>query len=712
LRAVARAAALLAVAGSAYSQSTTLAPVTVTGKVWPPAADVTGFGDVPLKDVPISASVIDHKQIEDSGARRLADLTRFDPSLTDSYDAPGYWDIVSIRGYTLDNVYNFRREGLPINTETSIPLDNKERVELLKGTSGIQAGTSAPGGLVNYVVKRPTDEDLREVRFEWTQRSSFLGAADLGGRFGNDKAFGYRINVADERLRPLMHNLDGSRQLLSVAGDWRIDRNSLLEAEVEWSRKKQPSQVGFSLLGNALPGVPDPRLNLNNQPWVPPTKFDALTGTLRYTRTLAGDWKIMGQLGSQHLKNDDYTAFPFGCSAEGVYDRYCTDGTFDYYDYRSIGEKRRENAANLELKGKVVAGGMTHNLAFGILRSTIHNRLPDYAYRWVGTGNVDGTAVVFSDADYAFADPTQVYAGTRRDETSTELSVRDAIRINDRASVWLGARHTRLDRSSVANDGSGATNYSQSLTTPWTAVSYKLSPATTAYTSWGQGVESQVVPNNGDVYVNAGSVLPALKSRQWELGLKGAREGFAWQLAWFDIRRPVTNIDYCNLTFATDCIGQFDGTEAHRGIEAAAQWAAGAWRFGATAMLLHARREGSAADPANNGRRPVNVPSNVLRAFAAWKVPGVAGLELQGSMSHEGDRAVLADNSIMLPAWTRLDAALRYETQMGRTTATWTLGVDNVTDKRYWRESPYQFGHVYLYPGAPRTVRMGVSFAL
>lgn len=705
LRAIARATSLLlAVAGSAHSQTTTLTPVTVTGQAWPPAADVTGFGDVPLKDLPISASVIDSRQIGQSGARRLADLTRFEPSLTDAYNAPGYWDFVSIRGFTLDNRFNYRREGLPINAETTIPLDNKERVELLKGTSGIQAGTSAPGGLVNYVVKRPTDTELREVRLEWTQRASLLAAADLGGRFGVDNAFGYRLNVAGEQLRPLVHDLDGNRSLFAFAGDWRISRDSLLEGEVEWSRKKQASQTGFSLLGDVLPAPVDPRLNLNNQPWAQPSKFDALTGTLRYTQALGRDWKLVGQLGSQQLKNDDFTAFPFGCSAEGRFDRFCSDGTFDYYDFRSIGEKRRENAANLELKGKLATGGIAHDLAFGVLRSTVHNRLPDYAYNLVGTGNVSGTAIVPPD-------PTPAFSGTRLNERSLELSARDAMHWNDRLTTWLGVRHTRLDRGSVSNDGTGATSYAQSLTTPWAAVSYKLDPAMTAYASWGQGVESEVVPNNAAIYTNPGAVLPALKSRQWEIGLKGAQRALAWQLAWFDIRRPVSNVDFCNITFSA-CTGQFDGEAQHRGLEAAVQWASGAWRFGATTMLLHARREGSTNDPASNGHRPVNVPAVVARAFAAWKVPGVPGLELQGSVSHEGDRAVLADESIKLPAWTRFDAALRYETQIGRTTATWTLGVDNVADKRYWRESPYQFGHVYLYPGAPRTVRAGVIFSL
>ena len=124
---------------------------------------MSGFGDLPLKDVPISATVIDSAQLQSSGARRLADLTQFDASVTDAYNSAGYWDFLSVRGFVLDNRFNYRREGLPISAETAIPLDNKERVEILRGTSGIQAGTSAPGGLVNYVVKRPTEQDLREV---------------------------------------------------------------------------------------------------------------------------------------------------------------------------------------------------------------------------------------------------------------------------------------------------------------------------------------------------------------------------------------------------------------------------------------------------------------------------------------------------------------------------------------------------------------------
>jgi iron complex outermembrane receptor protein len=351
--------------------------------------------------------------------------------VTDAYNSAGYWDYLTVRGFVLDNRFNYRREGLPISAETSIPLDNKERVEILRGTSGIQAGTSAPGGLVNYVVKRPTEQDLRTVRIETTSRGSVLGALDLGGRFGENRQFGYRLNVASENLKPLTHNLDGNRNMFSLAADWRITRDSVLEFEIEQSRKTQPSQNGYSLLGSVLPAPVDPRINLNNQPWSQPSVFKALTGTVRFSQALNADWRWSAQIGQQRLKSDDRLAYAFGCGAEGNYDRYCSDGTFDVYDFRSENERRTQTAGSLNLKGNVMTGSVRHELGFGLLQSRVRNRFQDQAYNYAGTGNIWGTAVVPPD-------PTLTDANTNRDERSTELSVQDAIRWNDRFTTWLG----------------------------------------------------------------------------------------------------------------------------------------------------------------------------------------------------------------------------------------------------------------------------------
>ena len=293
---------------SASAQTTaTLKPVIVTGS----AADrttsgITNFGDSALERTPISANVIGAAQIESIGAKRLADLTKFDASVSDAYNTAGYWDYATVRGFVLDNKFNYRREGLPISAETFIALDNKDSVEILKGTSGIQAGTSAPGGLINYSVKRPTNSDLRTIKLETTSYGSILGAVDLGGRFsagsGLDKEFGYRINAAAEKVDNFTPAAKGNRQLLAVATDWRINKDSILEAEFEYSKRSQPSVPGLSLTGNTLPS-PNAKLNINNQPWSQPVVLEGLTGTLKFEQAINNQWRWSAQLGSQNLKS-------------------------------------------------------------------------------------------------------------------------------------------------------------------------------------------------------------------------------------------------------------------------------------------------------------------------------------------------------------------------------------------------------------------------
>jgi iron complex outermembrane receptor protein len=428
-----------------------------------------------------------------------------------------------------------------------------------------------------------------------------------------------------------------------------------------------------------------------------------LTGTLRFSQSLNADWRWTAQLGKQRLENDDFTAFPFGCSSEGNFDRFCSDGTFDYYDFRSENEKRRQNAATLNLKGKVMTGAVAHDLSIGLLAGKVRNRFEPYAFNWVGIGHIDGTAVVPED-------PTLAFQSTNRDERTVELSLQDAIRWNDNFTTWLGVRHTRLNRESVLTDGSAATAYDQRLTTPWIAASYKVSPTVMAYASHGQGMESEVAPAN-PLYSNAGRPLPALKSRQTEIGIKGQTAALRWNAALFNITRPMSG-DFGICTLPGTCTRQADGEARHRGLELSANAQNGPWTLDGGLTLLDAKRQGAGIDPSLNGKRPINVPSRMFRAGVAYRVAALPGLSVEGKVSHEGRRPVLADESIMLSAWTRFDAALRYETKVAGKETTWTLGIDNIADKRYWKESPTQFGHVYLYPGAPRTLRLSVTAAL
>jgi iron complex outermembrane recepter protein len=698
---VATALLLLAAGLQAQAQadaSGTVQTVTISGRSAGPAS-IAGFGDVALARSPFSATVINAGDLQNAGISGIGDLTRLDAGITDAYNAPGYWGQLAVRGFTLDNRFNYRRDGLPINAETAIAQANKQAIEILKGTSGLQAGTSAPGGLVNLVVKRPRD-DVGSASFSWQQGGGTGLAVDLGRR---SNGLGWRVNASVEHLDPQTRGSEGQRRMLALALEAQLASGSLLEAEIELSRQSQPSTPGFSLLGSRLPDARsiDPRTNLNNQPWSLPVVMDGRTASLRYTQALGGQTQLVAHVMRQQLASDDRVAFPFGCSAENAYDRYCSDGSFDLYDYRSENERRTSDAADLSVQGHTRLVGMLHRFNLGLLATRYQARLQPQAYNYAGTGNIEGTAVVA-------AAPDALDASTDRQERSTELHLQDAIQLSPDWSAWLGLRHSRLQRASQRTDGSRRTDYAQSFTTPWLALSYALDSQRQAYISWGEGVESEVAPNNPR-YSNRSEPLPALKSRQTEIGFKQAGETLNWQVAAFDITRPAwRDIGRCDV--ADSCERRLDGQARHRGVEAEIDWRIGAWNLRSSAMLLRATRQAS-ADAAANGLRPTNVPASSIKAQAAYNLSGVPGLALLGFITHEGRRMVLPDNSIATPGWTRLDIGLRYRHQLGGKTWVWRANLDNLTDRRAWQEAPYQYEHAYLYPLAPRTLRVSAQLS-
>ncbi|MDO9003008.1 MAG: TonB-dependent siderophore receptor [Aquabacterium sp.] len=695
--------------GSAHAQTDTSAEAlpTVTVKATSPRvnqASITGFGDTPAWQLPMQAQTFSSTALKNNGVQRLSDLTSLDASISDSYNAQGYWDFLSVRGFTLDNAYNYRREGLPIIAETSIPLDNKDGIEVLKGTSGMQAGVSSPGGLVNYLVKRPTGH-VRSATLAFTGGSSVLGAVDLSERFGVGQAFGLRLNAAYEHLDPNERYADGKRHLLALATDWRVNTSNLLEFEIERSRRQQASVPGFSLLGGTLPAANtiNPDINLNHQPWAMPVVMEATTGTLRWTSQLNADWGLTTTYGIQQLYSDDRTVFPFGCGSSLA--SYCSDGTFDVYDYQSEAEKRISQALNIALQSKPIkVGGTAHALRLAALRTSQRTDLNSSAFNPLsGPGNISGEF-----GPYA-RNPLITTAQHIRHLKNTELSVSDAITLSDQWHAWLGLRHTQLHRYvALSTQSLAGKTAEQTFTTPWAALGYTFAPKRQVYASWGEGVESPNAPDTTPAfaaYANAGEPLPAQKSRQFEIGVKGQETEWGWALNAFQIHRPQAG----TINTLPDPTYTLDGQAVHTGLEGQLQSHWGPWDLNASAMLLHAERQGS-ANAQLNGKQPVNVPDYTFKLSADYKVAMLQGLTLQGQLVHEGRRMVLEDNSISIPAWSRVDTGLRYVQGWRQQGAlTWRLGIKNLFDTRAWREAPLQFNHAYLFPLARRTVTASVQ---
>jgi iron complex outermembrane recepter protein len=691
------AAAILALSGAARAQdASSTQTVQVTAHNAADSAGVTGFGQ-PLSRTPIQADVIDSKTLLDIGAISLSDVSRLDASVTDAYNAPGYWTTFAVRGFAIDNRYNFRRDGLPINAETVLPIDSLSSIEILKGLSGTQAGTSAPGGLVNLVVKRP-DADLRDARLRWSQNGTVGAAVDLSQRFGADRAFGARINASADRLDPNYRDARGHRENLALATDWRIDANHTLEFEVEHNVQSQPSVPAFSMLGDVVPDPHsiDPHINLNNQPWSLPVVTQGNTMSLRYTQALNANWRFQVQALQQRLVSNDHLAFAFGANAEcDPCDRFASDGTYALYDFRSDDERRQTRDLDVHLSGEFATGALRHALTVGALESRFDARFNDEAYNFVGIGNIAGTAVVPSD-------PSLTYANTNRTERNTELYLRDTVQIDADWSVWGGVRHTTIHRTSwetAAGDPTANTDYTKSFTTPWLAVSRQFGEHDMAYVSWGEGVESNLVPTHG--YDNGGRPLSSTLSRQVELGYKHGDESRQWGLTVYDVDQPLDDA-------LPDGSFGHDGITRSIGLEASAQGRVGPLTLRASALRQRVRRE-RAMDSSNDGRRPTNIPEQSLKLAATWNVAPVPGLAVLADMDYEGGREVLPDNSTRIPGWTRYDLGARYTQQLAATTLVWRAGVDNLFDRRAWREAPYQYDHAYLFPLAPRTFRASLE---
>ena len=95
-------------------------------------ASVGGFSDTPLLYTPASVTAISRAQIQDFSIRNATDAMKFDASVGDAYNAVGYAEQFSIRGFMLDNASSYRKDNIAIPGDTQIPLENKERIEIHK----------------------------------------------------------------------------------------------------------------------------------------------------------------------------------------------------------------------------------------------------------------------------------------------------------------------------------------------------------------------------------------------------------------------------------------------------------------------------------------------------------------------------------------------------------------------------------------------------
>lgn len=689
--------------------SQTLDEVTISTKAGP-VFDVeqaaVGDFDVPLAQTPQSITVLGSDLIAATGMQTLSQALRLDASMSDNYNTPGYVENLNVRGFMLSHLGNYQRNGLVVNNFAPVAFENKDSIEVLKGVAGLQSGVSAPGGLVNYVTKKPQPYDFTAVSLHGNEYGGSKLHLDTSRHLGT---VGVRLNLAAESLHSHYDGADGSRRFASLAVDAPLTRDTRLTADLEYHRKSQPSVPGLGLLdadgdgvAESLPTGPiNPRRNLNSQPWSLPYQTEAGTLQLGLEHRFSDDWEGTLAVGHSRTRINDRIAFPDGCGA--IYPGLCANGDVDVYDYRNDGIRRHLTSWEAALEGKLTLAGLSNQVKVGVSGYDSRHREPALqAYNWVGTSNIYQPVVLP-------ADPQLTTPNTNTDEESLAAFASLHTHWNAQWQSFVGLRLTRLDRRSIRTDGSRGVAQEQTVSTPWLGLTWQPATDWTLYASWGKGVELDVAPNRPSRYVNAGEVLPALKSTQKEVGVKWqAADRLLLSAAVFEIDKPSAE----TVTLPGESLPRYLGgaREArHRGLELnAAGRVSPQWSLQASTAWLDARTTRS-HNPALQGQRVTNIPLFTASLFSDYRLQALPGLSLNALAWVQDGKRATSDGKTVLPRGWQIDAGARYEYVVGERLVQWTLNVENLSDHIYWREAaPTDWDGVYLFPSAPRTIRASV----
>jgi len=669
---------------------------------------IDSYGNASLHDTPAAVTVVTRQQLDDRQIRTLSELAREDASLGDNYAPVGYYQDITIRGYPLDPATGFRGNNLGITGEQKIPLEDRQRVEVLKGLAGIEAGVMEPGGVVNYVSKRPAD--VREVTVGTDSHGSRYAAVDIGGWL--TPAFGLRVNAAHEAIHSYVQHADGRRSMLALAANWKISERATLELDSDYQTSGQRSVSGYQLLGGtAIPSHPDSSRMLGFEPWQQPVGIKSSNSSLRFDYTLNDDWRLRMAGGHSRSAIDDNVAFAYGCfyasdCASGATPGYffAPNGDYDVYDFRSPDDTRVSDEARAVLEGHLDTGALSHDVSIGAsaFRRTIDNRA--YVYDYVGTANIDEV-----DPPYFAPSPNQPGPSVRRlTSWQHSLFALDRVHLGEHWQLVAGERLVRLHERSYDDTGAPERDTRLSRALPQAAVLWQPNVPTTVYLSYSEGlslgIEAPYWASNG------GTTLGPRLSRQVEAGVKvQASDTLDLTAALYRIHQPYQFAQPDGTPEGFTFVQH--GEEVHTGLELGAHGKLGDnLNVVASASLIQARAENTGT-PSYEGHQVVNVPRFRSALYADYRLPFAPKLSLLGGWRYASSNVATPDGQVRVPAYHVFDVGLRYATQWNGHALTWRLSVDNVFNHFYWRDTGTSGGDSYLFPGAPRLARLSASYA-
>lgn len=191
-----------------------------------------------------SVQVLTETLIEDQAAHQVTDLYRSISGVSQDNVST-----VTFRGFHQDEQLYDGMRGNPYKDFFTVPqLVNVQEVQAIKGPAGALYGAGEPGGVINYVSKKPTYEPEHFIKLGVGNKDYTSAQLSSSGPVNEDASQRYRVSLYQDDSGSYRNNVDQENQNIDLGYAWDINDDSTLTV--------QYTNIDQTLHGARLRGIP------------------------------------------------------------------------------------------------------------------------------------------------------------------------------------------------------------------------------------------------------------------------------------------------------------------------------------------------------------------------------------------------------------------------------------------------------------------------
>ncbi|VUD56327.1 Ferrichrome-iron receptor [Thalassocella blandensis] len=464
--------------------------------------------DTDILDVPQSIQVLSSQLIADQAARDITDLYRSIAGVSEfSYSG------VTFRGFRdSDNVFYDGVRGDPYSGFAVPQLFNVERVEILKGPAGALYGSGQPGGMINYVTKKPTFEDDVEVVLSAGNFSTRGASIDATG--GLNSSVAYRLGAYYQKEDSFRNNADARN--VEIAGGllFELGKHTQLTTTFDY--------IDQDLGGNRLRGVPvddngnfivDRSYNANEKSDFQDLEAVVVQAILdhRFSDNLTSRFTLRSL---QNERTQKYHESRSWVDVNGDGEANIDDETIRR-EYRDQYRANDEISFTADFVYKFNFSGFQHQLLFGGDAHKVDTEYEYYRARYEadGVGNLNVFHPNYGETDPSAYNLTDLSSdGTKAARNS--VYIQDQIELSARWNVLLGLRYDSFEDTDKGSDYS----FDDNAIIPRAGIVFKPFESTSWYLNYSESFIPVSLGNQETV--EAERALEPETGNQIELGVK------------------------------------------------------------------------------------------------------------------------------------------------------------------------------------------------